>query len=31
MRDGETAESTVATDPVSGHVMRISVTLHVVK
>jgi hypothetical protein len=31
LRDGQTDESTVATDPVSGHVMRISVTLHVVK
>lgn len=31
LRDGQTDESTAATDPVSGHVMRISVTLHVVK
>jgi hypothetical protein len=31
LRDGETDETTAATDPVSGHVMRISVTLHVVK
>ena len=31
MRDGQSDESTVATDPVSGHVMRISVTLHVAK
>ncbi|MDE3137057.1 MAG: hypothetical protein KGL59_10820 [Acidobacteriota bacterium] len=31
LRDGQSDESTVAADPVSGHVMRISVTLHVVK
>jgi Flp pilus assembly secretin CpaC len=31
LRDGQSDESTIATDPVSGHLMRISVTLHVVK
>ncbi len=31
MRDGETAEGTSATDPFNGHVLKISVTLHVLK
>lgn len=31
LRDGQTKESTVATDPVSGHVIKVDVTLHVVK
>jgi hypothetical protein len=31
MRDGQTIENTMATDPVSGRVWRIVVTLHVVK
>jgi hypothetical protein len=31
MRDGETIESTMATDPVSGRVLKVDVTLHVVK
>lgn len=31
MHDGETAEGTSATDPFSGHVLKINVTLHVVK
>jgi hypothetical protein len=31
LRNGQTDESTVATDPVSGHTIRVSVTLHVVK
>lgn len=31
LRDGQTDESTVASDPVSGHLLRVSVTLHVVK
>lgn len=29
LRNGQTSESMVATDPVSGHVLRVSVTLHV--
>ncbi|HLI34048.1 MAG TPA: hypothetical protein VKW70_03310 [Terriglobia bacterium] len=31
MRDGQTLESTMATDPISGRVLRVDVTLHVVK
>ncbi|HEV2419688.1 MAG TPA: hypothetical protein VGX94_17970 [Terriglobia bacterium] len=31
LRDGQTKESTVATDPISGHVIKVDVTLHVVK
>lgn len=31
MRNGQTTESTVATDPVSGRVLRVAVTLHVLK
>jgi hypothetical protein len=31
MRDGETIESTMATDPVSGRVLKVDVTLQVVK
>lgn len=31
MRNGQTIESTVATDPVSGHVIKVDVTLHVMK
>jgi hypothetical protein len=31
LRNGQTDESTIATDPVSGHTIRVSVTLHVVK
>ena len=31
LRDGQEDESTIATDPVNGHTMRVSVTLHVVK
>lgn len=31
LRDGQSDESTVASDPLSGHILRISVTLHVVK
>jgi len=31
LRDGQSDEATVATDPFSGHLMRVSVTLHVVK
>jgi hypothetical protein len=31
LRDGQTDTSTIATDPVSGHVLRVTVTLHVVK
>ncbi len=31
LRDGQTDESTIASDPVSGHLLRVSVTLHVVK
>jgi len=31
MRDGQTIQSTMATDPVSGHVLKVDVTLHVVK
>jgi len=31
LRDGQSDDSTIATDPVSGHLMRISVTLHAVK
>ncbi len=31
MRDGQTIESTMATDPISGRVLRVDITLHVVK
>jgi hypothetical protein len=31
LRDGQTFESVMATDPVNGHVYRVSVTLSVVK
>ncbi|MGH9450836.1 MAG: hypothetical protein ACRD11_09860 [Terriglobia bacterium] len=31
MHDGQTTQSTMATDPVSGHVIKVDVTLHVVK
>lgn len=31
MRDGQTIQSTMATDPVSGRVIKVDVTLHVVK
>lgn len=31
LRDGQTAEGTSATDPFNGHVVKISVTLHVLK
>ncbi|MGB0036098.1 MAG: hypothetical protein WBP79_11545 [Candidatus Acidiferrales bacterium] len=31
LRDGQTSEATVATDPVSGHVLKIEATLNVVK
>lgn len=31
MRDGQTIQSTVATDPVSGRLLKMDVTLHVVK
>src|SRR5262245_32632098 len=31
LKDGETGESIVATDPVTGEVMKIDVTIHVVK
>jgi hypothetical protein len=31
VRDGQTIQSTVATDPVSGHVLKIDVTLNVIK
>jgi hypothetical protein len=31
MRDGETVQSTMATDPVSGRVLKVDVTLRVVK
>lgn len=31
MHDGQTIQSTMATDPVSGHVIKVDVTLHVVK
>ncbi|HEV2500528.1 MAG TPA: hypothetical protein VGY31_13190 [Terriglobia bacterium] len=31
LRDGQTKESTIATDPVSGHVIKVDVTLHLVK
>ncbi len=31
LRDGQTDTSTIATDPVSGHVLRVTVTLYVVK
>lgn len=31
MRDGQTIQSTVATDPLSGHVIKVDVTLNVVK
>lgn len=31
MRDGQTVESTMATDPISGHVIKVDTTLHVMK
>jgi len=31
MRDGQTIENTMATDPVTGHLWKIAVTVHVVK
>ncbi|MGH9354060.1 MAG: hypothetical protein ACRD2G_18175 [Terriglobia bacterium] len=31
LRDGQSKESTMATDPVSGHVIKVDVTLHVMK
>lgn len=31
MRDGQTIESTMATDPISGHVIKVDTTLHVMK
>jgi|HubBroStandDraft_6_1064221.scaffolds.fasta_scaffold483664_2 hypothetical protein len=31
IRDGQTIQSTVATDPVTGHVMKVDVTLNVIK
>ncbi|HEX5483679.1 MAG TPA: hypothetical protein VFZ08_13735 [Terriglobia bacterium] len=31
MRDGQTLQSTMATDPVSGRVLKVDVTLHVIK
>ena len=31
IRDGQTIQSTMATDPISGHVLKVDVTLHVVK
>jgi hypothetical protein len=31
MRDGQTTQSTMATDPLNGHVMRVDVTLNVLK
>ncbi len=31
LRDGQTIQSTMATDPISGHVLKVDVTLHVVK
>jgi hypothetical protein len=31
IRDGQTIQSTVATDPVTGHVLKVDVTLNVIK
>jgi hypothetical protein len=31
MRDGQTLQSTVASDPVTGHVLKVDVTLNVIK
>ena len=31
LREGQTAEGTVATDPLTGHVFKVEVTLNVVK
>lgn len=31
LRDGQTMQSTVATDPLNGHIVRVDVTLNVVK
>ena len=31
MRDGQTTESIVATDPLNGHVVKVDVTLNVIK
>lgn len=31
LRDGQTAETTLATDPLNGHILKINVTLNVIK
>jgi hypothetical protein len=31
IRDGQTIQSTVATDPVTGHTLKVDVTLNVIK
>jgi hypothetical protein len=31
IRDGQTIQSTVATDPISGHVLKVDITLNVIK
>jgi len=31
IRDGQTVQSTVATDPVTGHVTKVDVTVNIVK
>jgi hypothetical protein len=31
IRDGQTIQSTIATDPISGHVLKVDITLNVVK
>jgi hypothetical protein len=31
LKDGETSESVVSTDPLNGHTRKISATIHVVK
>jgi hypothetical protein len=31
LRDGQTMQATVASDPVTGHVLKLEVTLNVIK
>jgi len=31
LRDGQTAETTLATDPLNGHILKINVTLNIIK
>ena len=31
LKDGQTSENTLSTDPLNGHTMRVSVTINVLK